>query len=131
MDPAPADQAVMVLSTNRADHFKRIACALAFCSLFAPNVAAHEPQQDRIQQGETATVQSPSEEGVANLPFARGRTFRTLDDYLAHLERQGALDLPWWREIRPGVYERVTNMRGAEREIATREQLMRRFGFTR
>ena len=70
-------------------------------------------------------------EGVANLPYARGKTFRTLDEYLAHLETQGAVDLPWWREIRPGVYERVTSMPDARREVATREELMRRFGFAR
>lgn len=70
-------------------------------------------------------------DGVANLPYARGKTFGTLDEYLAHLETQGAIDLPWWREIRPGVYERVTRMPQAQREVATREELMRRFGFTR
>lgn len=75
--------------------------------------------------------QAPASDGVANLPYARGKTFRTLDEYLAHLEAQGALDLPWWREIRPGVYERVTSMRPATPEVATRAELMRRFGFTR
>jgi hypothetical protein len=126
------DQAVMVPSMNRATRLKGVACAVALSTLFASQAAAGEPAQDRNhQQGEAATVQSPADEGVANLPFARGRTVRALDDYLAHLEKQGAIDLPWWREIRPGVYERVTSMRGAEREIATREELMRRFGFTR
>ena len=76
-------------------------------------------------------MQRSAGEGVANLPYARGKTFRTLDEYLAHLEAQGALDLPWWREIRPGVYERVTSRTGAPREVATREERMRRFGFTR
>lgn len=80
---------------------------------------------------EAAQVQRPTGEEVANLPYARGKTFRTLDEYLAHLEAQGALDLPWWREIRPGVYERVTSMRPAQPEVATRAELMRRFGFTR
>ena len=68
---------------------------------------------------------------VANLPYARGKTFRTLDEYLAHLEAQGAIDLPCWREIRPGVYERVTSARPARPEVATRAELMRRFGFSR
>ena len=83
------------------------------------------------QQRETGGVEKPVSEGIANLPYARGKTFRTLDEYLAHLETQGAIDLPWWREIRPGVYERVTSMPEARREVATREELMRRFGFTR
>lgn len=83
------------------------------------------------RQKEPAQVQQPATEGVANLPYARGRTFTSLDEYLAHLEKQGAVDLPWWREIRPGVYERVTNMPEAKREVATRAELMQRFGFKR
>jgi hypothetical protein len=82
-------------------------------------------------QKESAEVQAPASEPVANLPFARGKTFRTLDEYLAHLEAQGAMDLPWWREIRPGVYEHVNTMPEARHEVATRAELMRRFGFTR
>ena len=66
---------------------------------------------------------------VANLPFARGAVFSCLDDYLAHLQQQGAIDLPWWREIRPGVYEHVVRMPEAQREVVTRAELMRRFGF--
>ena len=76
-------------------------------------------------------MQSAPEQGVANLPYARGKTFRTLDEYLAHLEAQGAVDLPWWREIRPGVYERVTSATNAPREVATRAELMQWFGFKR
>lgn len=69
---------------------------------------------------------------VAGLPFSHGKSFRTLDDYLQHLERNAApIDQPWWREIRPGVYEHVKRMPGAPRETATREELMKRFGFTR
>ena len=83
------------------------------------------------EQKEATAVQTAPGEGIANLPYARGKTFHTLDDYLAHLEAQGAIDLPWWREIRPGVYERVTSMPESPPEVATREELMRRFGFRR
>jgi hypothetical protein len=70
-------------------------------------------------------------EGVANLPYARGRRFATLDQYLEYLRCTAApIDLPWWREVRPGVYEHVKRMRGATREVATRAELMKRFGFT-
>ena len=75
--------------------------------------------------------ESPNGGGVANLPYARGRRFHSLDAYLAHLERQGAIDLPWWRRAGPNMYERVTSMRGRPPERATRAELMRRFGFTR
>jgi hypothetical protein len=71
-----------------------------------------------------------SSEGVANLPFARGAVFRCLDDYLTHLEANGAIDLPYWREVSPGIYEHVIRMTGAQRDTATRAELMQRFGFT-
>ena len=91
----------------------------------APTVQNVAPQQ-------SAAAGSPDEtcgEPVASLPFARGRTFSRLDEYLAYLEQQGAIDLPWWRQVGPGVYERVVRMPEAPRETATREQLMVRFGF--
>ncbi len=75
---------------------------------------------------------APPEDCVANLPYARGAVFCSLDEYLAHLEIQGAIDLPWWRQVRPGVYERVVRMTPQpEREFATREELMRLYGFRR
>ena len=108
----------------RRSHARHASAAvLAIAALITGPAAA--------QQRETAAVQKPAGDGVADLPYARGKTFRTLDEYLAHLEAQGAVDLPWWREIRPGVYERVTTKRPAQPEVATREELMRRFGFTR
>ncbi|HYI41185.1 MAG TPA: hypothetical protein VE053_12795 [Allosphingosinicella sp.] len=80
----------------------------------------------------SATRQPSPGGGVAKLPFARGKTFRTLDEYLAHLERQGAIDLPYWRQVEPGLYERVTTrVPAGPPERATRAELMRRFGFTR
>jgi hypothetical protein len=70
--------------------------------------------------------------GVAKLPYARGKTFLTLDEYLAHLERQGAMDLPYWREVEPGVYQRITSrVPAGPPERATRAELLRRFGFAR
>lgn len=68
-----------------------------------------------------------------NLPFAHGRGFATLDAYLAHLRQYaGPVGQPWWRQIRPGVYQHVTTMAPQGRpEIRTRAELMRQFGFTR
>lgn len=80
---------------------------------------------------EAVMAEETSERGVADLPFARGKVFHSLDEYLAHLEKLGAIDLPWWREIKPGVYERVTTTTGAEQQIATREELMELYGFDR
>jgi hypothetical protein len=110
-----------------------IPAALLFgCSPSEPapanTVAAHQP----LRAMEDELHGAPSGEGIGGLPFAHGKSFRTLDEYLQHLERYAApIDQPWWREIRPGVYEHVKRMPGAERQIATREELMKRFGFSR
>lgn len=70
--------------------------------------------------------------GIANLPFAMGRRFATLDEYLAHLRcRAAPIGKPWWKEIRPGVYEHVTTATNAKREVATRAELMKQFGFSK
>lgn len=108
----------------RPSHARHVSAAVLALAVSVPGAAA-------AQHKEPAQVSRSAGEGIANLPYARGKTFRTLDEYLAHLEAQGAVDLPWWREIRPGVYERVTSKPDAQRETATREELMRRFGFTR
>lgn len=71
--------------------------------------------------------------GVENLPYARGRSFGTLDEYLAYLEQyNGPVDLPWWRQIEPGVYRQELRIRASdiEPEVATRAELARRFGFS-
>jgi hypothetical protein len=81
--------------------------------------------------GGASDAATDSGEPVSGLPFSHGKSFRTLDEYLAHLQKHAApIDQPWWREIRPGVYEHVKRMPGAPREIATRAELMKRFGFS-
>ena len=95
--------------------------------LLAVTVAGCSPSQPPANEPAAATAG----EAVSGLPFSHGKSFRTLDEYLEHLERYAApIDQPWWREIRPGVYEHVIRMPGAPREVATRAELMRRFGFT-
>jgi len=69
---------------------------------------------------------------VPNLPYARGKSFRSLDEYLVHLEKQGAIDLPYWRKLGPDRYELVTSrVPAGPPELATRAELMRRYGFSR
>ena len=113
-----------------------LALMLAACSAPEPlsgNVSGSESA--RAMKGaavETNQGTAGSGEGVAGLPFAHGKSFASLDEYLSHLERFAApIDQPWWREIRPGVYEHVKRMPEASPEIATRDELMRRFGFSR
>lgn len=67
---------------------------------------------------------------VAGLPFAQGRTFTSLDDYLEYRKSRGPSDVPWYRQVKPGTYELVSRRGpGAERKLYTREELARKFGF--
>ena len=66
----------------------------------------------------------------AGLPFARGREFASLDEYLAFRKEGGAIDLPWYKEVAPGIYELQTNVRpAAPARRITRTELARKFGF--
>ncbi len=63
--------------------------------------------------------------------------FKSLDDYLAFLERtEGPVDGAWYRQVRPGVYVLQTggNLRleggNPPKQTFTREELERKFGFT-
>jgi hypothetical protein len=72
-------------------------------------------------------------DGVRGLPSSFGRTFATLDEYLDHLRRHaGPVGQPWYRKVGPDAYEQVTTIvpRPKPRTF-TREELMRRYGFTR
>lgn len=66
------------------------------------------------------------------LPFAQGHSFATLDEYLAFRRKRGATDVPWYREVSPGVYELESRRGpGAPVRTYTRDELMKRFGFSR
>ena len=73
---------------------------------------------------------------VTNEQTPVSRQFRNLDEYLAHLERtQGPVDGPWYKQVRPGIYElRTGNLHldtpGGEKRTFTREELEREFGFS-
>ena len=71
--------------------------------------------------------------GRADLPFAHGQSFETLDDYLAHRRKLGAQDAPFYEEVRPGVYALWGGRRprGVEPPTFTREELLAEFGFDR
>jgi hypothetical protein len=71
----------------------------------------------------------------ANLPFSNGKSFRSLDEYLAHRERLGACDVPYYEEIGPGLYRLEgyhlppPQEAPGRRPTFTREELEREFGF--
>lgn len=110
-----------------------IAAIASWGALGLPSSACGEAPKPIVGvEGNHAQAGQAEREGhaVSNLPYARERTFRTLDQYLAHLEQLGAIDLPYWREVAPGVYERVTTrMPRRAPERATRAELMERYGF--
>ena len=109
-----------------------LVAAAVVASPYRPLVDAKPAATPSVCARERKLAVEPQTEGVANLPFAMGKKFATLDAYLAHLKCfAGPIDKPWWKEIRPGVYEHVTTATNAKREIATRAELMKRFGFSR
>ena len=77
-----------------------------------------------------SVAQSSQPGAIADLPFAQGRSFASLDEYLAFRERRGASDVPWYREIEPGLYELVSRRApGAQPKTYTRAELAQMFGF--
>lgn len=71
---------------------------------------------------------------VTNAHVPISQRFRTLDDYLAYLEKTSALDNAWYRQIKPGLYRlETTNLRGPYKgqRVFTREELEKKFGFRR
>ncbi len=82
-------------------------------------------------------VRKPAVDGIAvgtGLPSAHGRTFATLDAYLAHLRAYAApVDRPWYREIAPNLFRLERgNLRTLDAPPTfTREELERKFGFRR
>jgi hypothetical protein len=72
---------------------------------------------------------------MTNAPLPINQRFRSLDEYLAFLEKtQGPVDGPWYRQVRPGVYELQTgNLRPlgheAPKRVFTRDELEKKFGF--
>jgi hypothetical protein len=70
---------------------------------------------------------------ISGLPYAEGRTFATLDDYLAHLKERSTIGVPHYVEVAPGVFVRQGQVapRGEKPARMTREELRRQFGFDR
>lgn len=111
--------------------FRYLALPVAFA--FAPAAAAPLALDEQ-----TAAFRPLAEDGqeqdVTNDSTSVSRRYRTLDDYLAFLESRAPIDGHWYREIRPGVYRLETgNYRGPEIEqrVFTREELERKYGYSR
>lgn len=107
---------------------------LAISVLFVGSAACARPANAPAAPHKEVTAVNPSSAGapLSGLPFAQGRSFSTLDEYLAFRKERGAYDVPWYKEVSPGVYELVTRrVPGKPFETFTREQLMEKFGFSR
>ena len=67
---------------------------------------------------------------MSDLPYARGKTFSSLDAYLAHRKTLGTIDLPYYEEVEPGRYQLVSG-RGSNISpvFFTRQQLLEKYGF--
>ncbi len=114
---------------------KFIALALG-AAVFAPACSASlrdstPPETDRQKTSERM------EKSVNDPASPINRRFRTLDEYLAFLEQtQGPVDGPWYKQIRPDVFELQTgnlhlDTPGGEKRVFTRAELEKKFGFSR
>ncbi len=67
----------------------------------------------------------------AGLPYAQGKSFDTLDAYLKHLENLGPIGVPFYREVKPGRYERQLSYRIPGKPVPhqSRDELARKYGF--
>ena len=83
-------------------------------------------------RGEKAERVAIGAKPIKGLPESYGRSFRSLEGYLVHLQCHAApVDGAWWSEISPGIYRHMKTATNAKTELATRAELMKRFGFSR
>ena len=88
-----------------------------------------EPERETTPSVEPAFRKTA--DGVTGLPGGNGLTFASLDDFLAHLEKGGHVDRPFWEKLEDGRYRWNTGrgMQFQEPKFATREELLAKYGF--
>lgn len=74
---------------------------------------------------------SNTNEGVANLPFSRGRVFYTLDEYLEYRKELFKSDISYFLEVETDKYQLVTARSPNPKQLTyyTREELELKFKF--
>lgn len=114
---------------------RRTIFVAACCALVASCGAAQGGVENSAYAPQSApTIQG---NGVKDAQLPINQRFRSLDEYLAWLQSiQAPVDGAWYKQISPGVYELQTgNLRvlgaGEKKRTFTREELERKFGFTR
>ena len=100
--------------------------------------ASEGPAQSSKQRLQNA---GKSQADVTNERLPPNQRFASLDRYLLYLQNEvGPTDGAWYRMIGPGLYQlepgnarRLSDSEGGDQEkrIFTREELMRKFGFTK
>lgn len=75
--------------------------------------------------------EASSGQPVSGLPHAGGRSFASLDAYLAFLKERGAMDIPFY-DLQPDGRYLYNKGRGTMNDphYFTRRQLMEKFGFS-
>lgn len=121
---APAE-----LPTDKADSGV-LAAELNMISEEKMTKSPPEPKREDPKPAEPAYRKTS--DGVTGLPGGDGQTFQKLDDYLAHLEKGGHLDRPFWERLKSGEYRWNTGrgMQFQEHKYATREELLAKYGFS-
>jgi hypothetical protein len=105
-----------------------IAALAPACAGQMTKPADQETTVNRESAGDSKGTSAPR--GVRGLPQANpDRVFFSLDEYLAHRARVAAMGAPALREISPGRY--AEEFRDGTSHSSTREELLRKFGFTR
>ena len=90
------------------------------------SIAGERMGGDESKMSVTTGNKSP----VVDLPYAQGKSFGTLDEYLAHRKQLGAMDVPYFEARKDGSYVYIAgSIRRGPPEVYTREELLERFGF--
>lgn len=75
----------------------------------------------------------PTKTGGDALPFSGGRPFAELDRYLVFRKARGAMDLPYYEEVAPDVFQLMAGRGhgGDAPKLFTRAELLAEFCFER
>ena len=110
-----------------------------FACTTALSTTACSAQMSEVESAKhTQSSERKGEAVMTDSPRAISERFESLDAYLAWLRQtQAPVDGPWYREVRPGVYVLQTGgtlqLDGGNppEKLFTREELERKFGFTK
>lgn len=109
------------------------ALALAALAACAPVGDSGTEIAAAAETGDDASGNDAMDGTPRTLPHSGGKTFETLDAYLEHRKALGAIDIPYYVEVEPGLYrlERGRGFRDAPDETFTRAELLEKYGFSK